>query len=307
MKTAAVVVNWNGGEENRACLSSIEAQGLARADVFFVDNASRDGSAEIVEREFAGLRVRRNAANLGFGAAANQGIEDALAAGYAAVLLVNNDVELAPGCLALLAAEMARDARLGIAGPRVLYKHDRARVWSAGGELTFRQNLSALLGHGQPDGPRWQRTADVDYVTGAAMLVRREVFERAGTFHAEYFAYHEDVELCLLAREAGFRVAVVGEAAAWHTASGSTGGGYSPRRKYMIGVNTVWFLRRHGTAARWASFALFDVASLPVLLVVEAFRGRARGVLAKASGILDGLRGRRVRADALEPGASWLW
>jgi hypothetical protein len=302
-----VVVNWNGGEENRACLASIRAQGIAPADVFFVDNASRDGSAEMVEREFAGLRVRRNAANLGFGAAANLGVEDALAAGCEAVMLVNNDVELAPDCLSLLTAAMARDACLGIAAPRVLYKHDRARVWSAGGELNFRQNLSSLLGHGEPDGPRWQRTAEVDYVTGAAMLVRREVFLRVGLFHADYFAYHEDLELCLLAREAGFRVAVVGQAAAWHTASGSTGGGYSPRRKYMIGVNTVWFLRRHGTPARWLSFALFDVLSLPVLLVVELLRGRARGVLAKAGGILDGLRGRRVRADALEPGASWLW
>ena len=131
------------------------------------------------------------------------------------------------------------------------------------------------------------------------MLVRRALFERAGLLDGDYFAYHEDVEFCMKAREAGFEVRLVGEKRALHDAHHSTGGGYNPARKYMMGVNTVWFLRRHGTPARWASFLLFDVASLPFAWLARAWRGEGAGVRAKALGTLDGLCGRRVTEQAL--------
>ena len=67
------------------------------------------------------------------------------------------------------------------------------------------------------------------------------------------------------------------------------------------------FLRAHGSAGHWLRFVLFDVASLPLLLVLRAPRGEGRAVLAKAKGILDGLRGRHVTADAIESGGGWLW
>jgi len=307
MRVGAVVVNWNGGEENLVCLRALLEQGLSPESIAFVDNGSRDGSLERVRAAHPRLQLILNASNLGFGAGANQGIRARLEAGDEAVFLVNNDLELAPGCLADLSAALEREPRVGIAGPRVLYQHDRARVWAAGGRLTFRQNLSELLGHGAPDGARWQAVRTVDYVPGCAMLVRAEVFREAGLFEADYFAYHEDVELCLSAREHGWRTLLVGSASAWHAAGSSTGGGYGARRKYMVGLNTVRFLRKHGTFGRWLGFALFDVASLPLLLLVAPFRGRTRAVLAKAKGIWDGLRGKRVEASALEPGASWLW
>lgn len=307
MRVGAVVVNWNGGEENLVCLRALLEQGLAPESIAFVDNGSRDGSLERVRAAHPRLHFVCNASNLGFGAGANQGIRARLATGDEAVFLVNNDLELAPACLASLVQALEREPRLGIVGPRVLYKHERTRVWAAGGRLTFRQNLSELLGHGEPDGERWRATRAVDYVPGCAMLVRAEVFRDAGLFEADYFAYHEDVELCISARERGWHTQLVGSAAAWHTAGSSTGGGYGARRKYMVGLNTVRFLRKHGNVGRWLGFALFDVASLPLLLLVAPFRGRTRAVLAKAKGIWDGLRGKRVEASALEPGSSWLW
>lgn len=307
LRVAAVVVNWNGGERNQVCIRSLLAQGLAEADIAFVDNGSRDGSAQAVLAAHPALHALRNATNLGYGAATNQGIEWALARGYEAVYLVNNDLEAPPQTLRTLCAELVAHPALGIVGPRVLYRHDPTRVWAAGAELTWRQNLSTLLGHGEPDGQRWHATRDVDYVPGCALLARRAVFERIGLLHADYFAYHEDLEFCVLASRAGFGIRVVGGASALHDAGGSTGGGYNPRRKYMMGVNTVWFLRRNGTAGRWLSFAVFDVLPLPLLWFAGLFNGRARGVLAKALGTWDGLCGRKVDAAKLEPGAGPLW
>jgi len=301
--THAVVVNWNGGEDNLLCLRSLVAQGLEPGCIVVVDNGSSDGSPEAIEREFPGVCLLRNVSNLGFAAGCNRGIQRALDEGAETLFLVNNDLTLPePDTLSTLERALEEEPGVGIVGPRVLYTKDPTRVWCAGGRLTFRQNLSRMIGHREPDGPGFQVSRDVDYVPGCAMLVRRAVFERVGLFHGEYFAYHEDLELCVRAAESGFRVRIVGGVAVHHDAHASTGGGYNARRKYMMGVNTVWFLRRHGTPLRWVSFWIFDVATLPLVWVLRSLRGEGAAVLAKARGTLDGLRGKRVTAELLE---SW--
>jgi len=204
-------------------------------------------------------------------------------------------------------AALAAESSIGVLAPRFLYPGNPPRVWSAGGMLTWRQNLSTLLGQGRPDGPEWRAVRDVDYVAGAAMLVRRAVFEPVGFLEADYFAYMEDVDFCLRTRRAGFRVVSLGEVHCVHAASSATGGGYSARRKYMTGVNSVHFLRKYGAPRHWLRFLVFDVLPLPFLWLAGLTRGRGRAVAAKALGILHGLQGRRVTAERLLPGASRLW
>ena len=114
-------------------------------------------------------------------------------------------------------------------------------------------------------------------------------------------------QLYLRAREAGHGVHLVGEAVAYHATSSATGGGYNPRRKYMMGVNSIWFLKRHARAREWARFVVYDVLTLPFLWLAGLFRGRAKSVVGKALGILDGLRGKRVTSASIEKGAGWLW
>lgn len=322
MRVVAVIANWNGGAQNVECLESLVAAGLAESDIVFVDNGSRDGSAEVVAARFPEVKMIRNATNLGFGEAANQGARVALGEreesaalrspapveGAAdAVFFVNNDVVVPPEALRALVDGLEHDASIGIVGPRVLLRQDPSLVWCAGGMLTWRENLSTLLGHLQKDGAAWRTTRDVDYVAGCALLARSTLLRSVGLFDATYFAYMEDVDLCLRAQRTGARVLMRGDVAVLHASSSATGGGYNPRRKYMMGVNSIWFLRRHAGVREWARFVWFDVLSLPFLWIRALFQGRARSVLAKAKGILDGLRGKRVTAESIQDGASWLW
>lgn len=305
-----VVVNWNGGADgNLRCLRSILAEGVPPQRVVFVDNASADGSRDAVAAALPGLVHLDNGSNLGFGEGANQGARHALASGARAVAFVNNDLRFTEGdsVLRALCAALDADERLGLVGPRVLFDDGSGRVWCAGGRQDHRQNVSTLLGNGALDGPEWSTTRDVDYVVGCALVASAATLADVGLFDASYFAYMEDVELGLRARRAGWGVRVLGEHAAHHAPSSATGGGYGARRKWMQAVNSVRFLKAHGGAVHWLRFALFDVASLPLLLVLRAPRGEARAVLAKAKGIWDGFRGRRVTADALESGGGWLW
>lgn len=307
MRVCAVLVNWNGGEDNLHCIDSLLEQGPPIERIVFVDNASADGSLQEVRQRYGELVTIANDANLGFGGGCNQGLSWALERGFDAILIVNNDVVLPAGQLEILIAALEADTRVGLVGPRVLDRTDPTRIWAAGGLLTWRQNLTTLRGHGQLDGERWRSTAPVDYVVGCCMLARREVFEQTGLFDAEYFAYTEDVDLCLRAKSAGFASRCVGAAHCLHTASSSTGGGYNPRRKYMMGVNSIWFLRRWAGPAQWCQFFVFDVLTLPFAWWLGIFRGRGKAVLAKGAGILDGLRGRRIGARTVQLGSSWLW
>jgi GT2 family glycosyltransferase len=304
----AVVVNWSGGgPQNLACVESLLAQGIAPERVHFVDNASTDGSRELVEAAHPTLAFLRNDANLGFGEGANQGARAALAAGAEAVFFVNNDLTLPAGSLTELIAGLERHPQAGMVGPRVLQAADPSVVWCAGGELSWRQNLSTLRGNGMRDGDEFRRELQMDYLPGCALLVTRACWEAVGSFDAGYFAYMEDVDLGVRGSALGFESWLIGAVAAHHASSSATGGGYNPRRKYMMGVNSIWFLRAHGGPAAWLRFFVFDVLSLPFVWLANLPRGQSRAVLAKAHGILAGLAGKRVRASDLEPGGTWLW
>ena len=303
----AVVTNWNGGAQNLDCVASLIAEGFTPDRIVFVDNGSRDGSLELVRGAHPDLCFLENEANEGFALGASMGADRALEAGCEAVFFVNNDVTLLSGCMEPLISVLNEEPRVGLVGPRVLYQRERSRVWSAGGRVAWRSNVLTLLGHGQNDCPEWELEREVDFVCGCALLVRREVLEEVGGFQAEWFAYFEDADLGLRARREGWSSRVVGRAACLHDASASTGGGKSPRRKYMMGLNSVWFLRAHGTPLHWVSFVLFDVLTLPLSLLFGLFVGEAKSALAKALGILAGLSGRRVTAERIETGAGPLW
>jgi GT2 family glycosyltransferase len=295
-----VVVNWNGGDYNLRSIRSLLDQGLPQEAIVFVDNGSTDGSREKVLAAFPEVRLIANQENLGFGDGVNQGTRLALEEGAEFVFLSNNDIEFPPGTLRSLLRALERNPGYGVVGPRVLYQDDPDTVWAAGGALSFRQNLTTLIGHKKPDRPGLRQTVAVDFVPGCAMLIRRSVLERSGLMEGDYFAYLEDVDFCVRATASGFGIACVGAALALHSPHHSTGGGYNPRRKYMMAVNAIWFLRRHGTPIRWLRFVVYDVLTLPPLYVAGLFNGRSRAVLAKLRGTLDGARGRHVTAAVIE-------
>ncbi len=211
---AVVVPNWNLAADTSECVRSLLAAGAGLAvQVIVVDNGSTDGSPARLAGEFErSIELIELPSNRGFAAAVNTGVQHALAAGAASVLVLNNDTIVAPDMLSLLcAAAPAAD----IVGPAIYYHDAPARLWRLGDRASRWLPVPRRV----PERPAGERTVPVDYLTGCAMLVGREVFETIGLFDESYFMYYEDADFCRRARDRGFTLLAVPPARMWHKVS----------------------------------------------------------------------------------------
>jgi len=295
MHVAAVTVNWNQPELTQRCVASLLAGSEPPRWIIVVDNGSAVDPTAALHALSAAITVIRNPRNLGFAAAVNQGVERACVLGATAVLLINNDATAEAQCLAELVAALASDERRAGVGAKVLTAEEPPRIHTAYGTLTYHGWLVQQQGWLEPDITRFSDARDVDYISGCAMLVRRDAWERVGPFDAEFFAYHEDLDWCTRARRAGYRVTYIPSALVHHRMHASTGGGgmRSPIG-YLSARNSILFVRKNATWAQRLKFGFY----LGGHLLKEAVRcyriGELPGFWMRVRGLRDGLLGRPV-------------
>jgi N-acetylglucosaminyl-diphospho-decaprenol L-rhamnosyltransferase len=235
----------------RDCLASLASHpSAAPMNVHVVDNDSRDGTAEMVEREFEDVRLTRATSNLGFGAATNLAIR----AGEAPfVLALNPDTRVTAGALDGLLAVMAKHSEVGICGPRL----ERADgTFDHAARRAFPTPLSAL-GHFTGVGRRTKQgklaayrapeveSGPVDAVNGACMLIRREALDRVGLFDERYWMYMEDLDLSYRFAEAGWTTWYEPEETVIHIKAGTSGPVRGPKLNYAFHYGMYRFYRDH--------------------------------------------------------------
>lgn len=302
MKVAAIIINWNSAEDTRKCVESLLMCG-EKLQILIVDNGSTDGSREMLAKEFPKIARLDLPRNTGFCGGANAGAARAVSElGVSALFFLNNDAWVERGFLAPLVSELERNANVGSAGPKVYFGGSSARIWSAGGKIRFRENVSELIGYNKTDAQIPGAPFDCNYIPGCALLIRSDLFEALGGFDESYFAYMEDVDLGVRLAQKGYKNRVVPASVVYHKPSSSSGGGYSRARKYANALNSVRFLRANGKMQHWIAFWIFDIILLPFAWLRERFKsgGDARAVAAKWKGIRDGFAGIRLSADRMD-------
>lgn len=223
-KVGIVILNWNNYEDTSRCLESLENIDYPNYLAYLIDNGSDDGSRDKLDDEFANKKWVRwisNGENLGFAAGCNPGIDQALSDGCDYVLLFNNDcVAYRDDFLKYGVRTAESQPNCGIIGGKILYWANNDRIWSTGGEFNLWLDVR-YIGHDEPDVGQYDEVSKRDFVSGALMLVKDEVFERIEYLPEEYFFGKEDWEFSLRANRAGFDLIYCPRFTVYHEASDS--------------------------------------------------------------------------------------
>lgn len=254
-----VVVNWNGKDVLQRCLTSIvDNTEYEEAEIIVVDNDSDDGSKDLVRSSFPSVTLLASDTNLGYVGAENEAVRRT---DHDMYLFMNNDTEvLTKGWLQPLVETATSADDIGIVGPKVILGDDyEVGSDSVHGGGTFHP----IKGERRvsEDTEDYDEREDVDWVSGAQILVTREVFEDIGLFDEVYWpAFQEEVDLCFRANQAGYRVV------------------YDPRSRVKhyqnetVGMDTEKFhvIRRYAMFYRWVNYPVSWLLLQPVREAKEA-------------------------------------
>ena len=221
---SVVIVAWNAKTYVDECLSSLYSDRQVPFEVIVVDNASSDGTPELVSANYPDARLVRNSENLGFAKANNIGIE--LSRGKY-LFLINSDVNVPPGCLSRLVSYMEEHPDIGLLGPQMRGADGSVRrscmrlptVWNA-----FCRTLAIDMLLKNTPGLRSQlmldfhhdRIAEVEVLNGWFWVVRRDALDQVGPLDPRFFIYAEDLDWCQRFKKAGWRLVFYPEAHAVH-------------------------------------------------------------------------------------------
>ncbi len=215
MDLSIIIVNTNERHVLKPCLQSVFAQTKGiDFEVIVVDNASTDGTLEVLANEFPQVKVIPNKENLGFAGANNRGIKEA-SGKY--VLLLNPDTEVLNGAIQKTVEFMNEHPRAGIAGCKLIFPNGKLQasirsfptVWNLFVEATFLYKLfsrTKLFGKYYFSYFDYATDIQVDWVSGAYFLIRRETIDKIGILDEQFYLYTEETDYCYRAKQAGFEV-----------------------------------------------------------------------------------------------------
>jgi len=226
-KVSIIILNWNGLEDTIECLESFKKVTYTNYEIIVVDNGSEGNDAQVLREKFAGyIRLVQNDSNLGCSKGFNAGIIYALENSRPDyIMIMNNDMVVAPDFIDELVRVAESNEQIGIVGPKIYYYDYNGRkdvIWSAGGRIRlWSERISHTIGQNDDDSPKYQNLTTVDWISGAALLLKSVVAKKAGLLDPWYFFGYVDLDYSLRVRKHGFRIVYVPTAKVWHKVGAS--------------------------------------------------------------------------------------
>lgn len=282
---AIVILNYNGRAYLEQFLPTVLDSTYGNFEVIVADNGSTDDSLAFLAEAYPELRCINLKANYGFAEGYNQALQQVDAPYY---LLLNSDVEVTPGWLEPLAELMERDPTVGAVQPKILAQQDRNRFEYAGAAGGWLDNLGYPFCRGrifsvtEPDHGQYDELQEVFWATGAAFLVRSQLFHQLGGFDGGYFAHSEEIDLCWRIKRAGYKVMARPRSVVYHVGGGTLSYN-TPRKAFLNFRNSLFTLVKNETPGRLAWI-------LPARLLLDGVAGLLFLSQGKFSHILSILR-----------------
>ncbi len=259
------LLNFNGTTNTLDCLKSLKniKKDNLRLTIVVVDNASTDGSSPAISEfkshlspagKISNLKFIQNEKNLGFSGGHNVAIRYALKNGADYIIILNNDTYVHENFLIELLKVAKDNDESGILSPKIYFapgfeyhkerysKNDLGKVlWYAGGKMDWANVIAHHRGVDEVDVGQFDRTEQTELATGCCMLIKREVLDKIGVLDDRYFLYYEDADLCMRAKNKGYKILYAPKSVMWHKNAGSTGGSGSVLQDYYITRNRLLF------------------------------------------------------------------
>lgn len=264
-KIAIIILNLNNIEDTEECLESLNKIKCHNLLIYLIDNGSTTEVRNYFKNYHIKINLIENDYNLGYAEGNNIGIKRALKDGADYLLLLNNDVTVNNDFLEELIIAAQSDDKIGILGPKINYYDTPDQIWTAGGHINYWICLVTYYGMNKPDTQKYSCKKDVDFVSGCAMLIKASVCRKIGLLDERYFAYFEDVDFCLRAKNNGYTIRYVPSAKIYHKVSRTSGGALSPFSLYLSTRNKLLFSKIHLSRLQL-------LTSLPVTMVVLNLR-----------------------------------
>ncbi len=263
MKTAVVILNWNGKKWLEQFLPGVISFSSDQAEVIIADNASSDGSLDFLAEQHPGIRVIRLDRNYGFATGYNKALQQIEAEYY---ILLNSDIEVTENWIAPVIRMMDTDAEIAACQPKILSYYERDKFEYAGAAGGFIDKYGYPFCRGrlfqsiEQDHGQYDRPVEIFWATGACLFVRAEVFRQLGGLDDDFFAHMEEIDFCWRARNLGYKIMYTPESTIYHI-----GGGTLPkkdaRKTYLNIRNNITMLYKNLEADR-----LFRVLTARILL-----------------------------------------
>ena len=247
MTTAVVILNWNGKKMLERFLPSVTAHTQGDAEVIIADNGSTDDSLDFVRAQYPGLRIIELDKNYGFAGGYNRALQQVKADYY---VLLNDDVEVTPGWIEPVVAQMQQHPDTAICQPKLLMYDQRDTFEYAGGAGGFLDKYGYPFCRGrmftslEQDNGQYNTPSEIFWASGAAMFVRADVWHQLGGLDDDFFAHMEEIDFCWRAKNAGYRVEYCPQSTVFHVGGGTLPKS-NPRKTYLNFRNNMALLYKN--------------------------------------------------------------
>ncbi len=259
MKTAIVILNWNGEKLLEQFLPSIVNFNSPEATIYVADNASTDNSISFVKENYPTVKIVQNPTNTGYAKGYNDALQHIDADIYC---LINSDVEVTKNWLAPILQVFKEEENTAIIQPKLLDFKDKSKFEYAGAGGGFVDLYGYPYCRGrvfndlETDNGQFNDISEIFWASGACFFIRSKVYHQLGGFDEDYFAHQEEIDLCWRTQNEGFNIKYVGTSSVYHV-GGATLQESNPHKTYLNFRNSLLTVVKN-VPTQWFLFVVFS-------------------------------------------------
>ncbi|MBN2776857.1 MAG: glycosyltransferase family 2 protein [Bacteroidales bacterium] len=246
-KTAVVILNWNGKTFLEKFLPTLVKNTPSEAEIWVIDNNSTDNSLDLLKQNFQTVKTIKLDKNYGFAGGYNKGLEQINAKYF---LLLNSDIEVPENWLNPLVEMMDNNPNIAVCGPKLLSYEQKNHFEYAGAAGGFIDRFGYPFCKGrifdtcEEDKGQYNQASDCFWISGAALMIRSEIFNKVGGFDDDFFAHQEEIDLCWRIQNLGYRVICEPKSFVYHVGGGTLPKS-NPFKTYLNFRNNLYLIQKN--------------------------------------------------------------